>query len=85
MLTDSAQNCQGFKGFNRASLFLYWSGFHPIGKTEGLHPDILDKASCLPIKPSILDIIRLDPYLELFLMVKLKFVFLGKTATSTVP
>jgi hypothetical protein len=42
MLTDSAQKCQGFSG---ASLFLCWSGFHPIGKTEGFHTDILHKNS----------------------------------------
>ncbi|NCR29019.1 MAG: hypothetical protein GPJ07_12345 [Microcystis aeruginosa G13-07] len=22
---------------------LYWSGFHPVAKSEGLHPDIQDK------------------------------------------
>ena len=22
---------------------LYWSGFHPVAKREGLHPDIQDK------------------------------------------
>jgi pyridoxine 4-dehydrogenase len=26
---------------------LYWSGFHPVGKTEGLHPDILDNEQLL--------------------------------------
>jgi len=34
---------------------LYWSGFHPVAKSEGLHPDIQDKPydedKCTTVNP----------------------------------
>ncbi len=37
---------------------LYWSGFHPVAKCEGLHPDIQDKTSSTESLPTFLTHIK---------------------------
>ena len=37
---------------------LYWSGFHPVAKSEGLHPDIQDKQILTTIPEAITELRR---------------------------